>query len=130
MLAEWLNLSDALVIFKGFTDAYCTVSLGYRTVPYNLPLMSRTFRCYIQPSLDTRALGLIPSSEDRSARPDPCNRVDISYVVIPASIDDTGLGAVKREISLSNATATDPGECTIINQDTNTTGGLFVLGDT
>ena len=38
-------------------------------------------------------LALILPSEDRSARPDPCNRVDISYVVIPASIDDTELGA-------------------------------------
>jgi hypothetical protein len=47
MLAEWLNLSDALVIFKCFTDAHCTVTVGYRTVPYNLPLMYRTFRYYI-----------------------------------------------------------------------------------
>jgi hypothetical protein len=50
--------------------------------------------------------------------------------VIPASIDDTELGAVKKEISVSNATATDPGECMIINQDTSTTGCLFVFGIT
>jgi hypothetical protein len=77
--------------------------------------MSRAFRCY-----SIFNLPLIPG-----ARPCPpflgqirtfC-RVDISYVVIPASsIDDTELCAVKRVISLSNATATvtDPGECTTI----------------
>jgi hypothetical protein len=56
-------------------------------------------------------LGLILPSEDRSARSDPFNRVDISYVVVPASVDDTELYAVEKDISLSNATATDPGEC-------------------
>ena len=47
MLARWLNLYDALVMFKRFTDADCTISVGYRTVPCNLPLMSRISRCYI-----------------------------------------------------------------------------------
>lgn len=64
ILANGLDLFDALVnfrrFFRGFTDAYCTVSVGYRTVPYNLPLMSRTVRCLYLTSLDTRVLGLPP----------------------------------------------------------------------
>jgi hypothetical protein len=43
MLAEWLNLSDALVLFKRFPDAYCTWVTGL----YKFHLMSRTFRYYI-----------------------------------------------------------------------------------
>ena len=83
MLAKGLNLFDALVSFKLFTDKYlcvtnCTVQPS-TNVPYR--------RCSHLTSLDTRALGLILPSEDRSARSDPCNRVDISYAVIPASID-------------------------------------------